>query len=133
MENVLIWLEKDLSRGPCAHYNGDLPRLYKRVNKLLNLEPDRKNLSDSLKQILRGFVSIIDGLAGLRNMMSDAHAVTYTPYEHHARLAVNAAHTLVDFLFGTYAYQKAKGQVKAKKKRQVSVRHSPTTRSPDRG
>lgn len=132
LEKVLLWLEKELSQGPCSSYSGDLPKLYKRVNKLLNLEPDRKDLSDSLKQILRGFVSIIDGLAGVRNMMSDAHAGSYTPYEHHARLAVNSAHTLVDFLFGTYSYQAAKGLLKVKKKRPVSLRHSPASRSPDR-
>lgn len=133
LERVLVWLEGELSEGPCASYNGDLPRLYKRVNKLLNLEPDRKDLSDNLKQILRGCVSQVDGLASLRNKMSDAHAVQYAPREHHARLAINASYTLVDFLFGTYSYQKAKGLLShPRKKRRISAQRSTPPRSPDR-
>jgi hypothetical protein len=41
----------------------------------------------------------------MRNKMSDAHAVTYRPSRHHAKLAVYAATTLADFLFETKNYQ----------------------------
>lgn len=93
-------------------YDGDLPRLYKRVQKLLNLEPDRKDISDALRAVLSGLSSIVHGLAPLRNKMSDAHPAVFQPSRHHAKLAVNAAKTLVDFLFDTYEYQRIRGLLK---------------------
>jgi len=62
-------------------------------------------------EILRGFISIVNGLASLRNTASDAHARSYRPEQHHARLAVNTAKTVVDFLFETYEYQKRTGKI----------------------
>lgn len=104
IEAVLIGIEKDLDPGAPA-YDGDLVKLYKRVQKLLNLEPDRKDIADSLRQILRGLTSIVNGVAAMRNKMSDAHAASYRPSRHHAKLAVYAATTLADFLFETKSYQ----------------------------
>lgn len=89
--------------------DGDLNKLFTRVRKLLNLDPSRKDISDSLKQVLSGLASIVSGLASMRNKMSDAHAGNYKPSRHHAKLAVNAAKTLADFLFETKTYQKEKG------------------------
>ncbi len=105
IEAVLIELESRISGGRTV-YDGDLVKLYKRVGKLLNLEPGAKDLETSLKQILSGLNNVVNGIAGLRNKMGDAHVRTYKPKAHHARLAVNAANTLVDFLFETYDYQK---------------------------
>jgi hypothetical protein len=65
----------------------------------------------SLRQLLRGLVNIISGLAPLRNKMGDAHVRTYKPARHHARLAVNAARTLLDFVYDSFEYQKASGRV----------------------
>lgn len=113
IEAVLIGIEKDLDAN-AAEYDGDLVRLYKRAQKLLNLEPDRKDISDSLKQILSGLTSIVSGLAAMRNKMSDAHAATFRPNRHHAKLAVYAATTLADFLFETKNYQQQRGTLKVK-------------------
>ncbi len=113
IEAVLIGIEKDQDAN-AAEYDGDLVRLYKRVQKLLNLEPDRKDISDSLRQILSGLTSIVNGLAAMRNKMSDAHAATYRPSRHHAKLAVYAATTLADFLFETKNYQQQRGALKTK-------------------
>lgn len=104
IEAVLIGIEKDLDPEAPA-YDGDLLKLYKRTQKLLNLEPDRKDISDPLRQILSGLTSVVNGLAAMRNKMSDAHAATYRPSRHHAKLAVYAATTLADFLFETKNYQ----------------------------
>lgn len=104
IEAVLIGIEKDMATDTPA-YDGDLVKLYKRVQKLLNLEPDRKDISEPLRQILSGLTSIVNGLAAMRNKMSDAHALTYRPSRHHAKLAVYAATTLADFLFETKSYQ----------------------------
>lgn len=114
IEAVLIGIEKDMATDAPA-YDGDLVKLYKRVQKLLNLEPDRKDISEPLRQILSGLTSIVNGLAAMRNKMSDAHAVTYRPSRHHAKLAVYAATTLADFLFETKSYQKQRGVTGAKR------------------
>jgi len=63
--------------GKQVENDGDLIKLYKKVQHVLNLEPGRKDISDSLKQILSGLNSIVNGLAAMRNKMSDAHATTY--------------------------------------------------------
>jgi hypothetical protein len=104
VEAVLIELERkfDPHAGP---YDGDLPKLYRRVQKHLSLDPRRPDIGDTLKQILSGLTSIVSGLAGMRNKMSDAHAQSYRPRKHHAKLAVNAAKTLADFLFETKQFQ----------------------------
>lgn len=103
LEKVLLELEK-LQTGIDTEYDGKLPDLFKRVQKGLNLHPSRTDISETIKQVLSGLSSIVNGLAGMRNKMSDAHA-GYKPAQHHAKLAVNAAKTLADFLFDTYAYQ----------------------------
>ncbi len=107
VESVLIGIEKEFD-PQAAEYDGNLQALYKRVQKLLHLEPERKDISDSLRQILSGMVSIVGGLAAVRNKMGDAHATSYRPSRHHAKLAVHAAVTLSDFLFETKNYQQAR-------------------------
>lgn len=110
VEAVLADMELRLDPSPPS-YDGDLARLYKRVQKLLNLDPERPDIGDSLRQLLRGLVNIIGGLAPMRNKMGDAHVRTYKPARHHAKLAVNAAKTLLDFVYDTFEYQKAAGRI----------------------
>lgn len=119
IEAVLTGIERELDDEAVA-YDGNLGGLYKRVQKLLSLEPDRKDISDALRQILSGLTSIVNGLATMRNKMSDAHASTYRPSKHHAKLAVYAATTLADFLFETKAYQKNLGLLKPRAKQEMS-------------
>ena len=76
------------------------------VQKNLNLSPENPKISNSLKQTLTGFISIIGGLAGLSNKMGDRHVREYKPAAHHAALIVNAAMTFSNFIFDTYAYQR---------------------------
>jgi hypothetical protein len=106
VEAVLAAIEKECNPSPPG-YDGDLPKLYKRVQKHLNLSPENPRISNSLKQLLTGFVSIIGGLSGLSNAMGDRHVREYKPAEHHAVLIVNAAMTFSNFIFDTYAYQRA--------------------------
>jgi hypothetical protein len=113
IEAVLIGIEKDLDAG-APSYDGDLVKVFRRVQKLLNLEPERKDIAEPLRQILSGLTSIVNGLAAMRNKMSDAHAASYRPSRHHAKLAVYAATTLADFLFETKSYQQQRGALGAK-------------------
>lgn len=110
VEAVLMEIEKQLSPAP-PQYDGDLIKLNKRVQMLLNLDPARKDISDMLRQVLSGLTSVVNGLAGMRNKMSDAHASSYKASKHHAKLAVNSAKTFADFIFDTYSYQKGAGKV----------------------
>lgn len=110
LESVLIEIESQF--GEALKYNGDLNQLYKRVQKLLNLEPSRKDISDSLKKILTGIISIIGGIAPLRNKMSDSHARSYKPSGHHAKLAVNSVNTISMFLLESFEFQVKNGHVK---------------------
>lgn len=107
VESVLIGIEKEFD-PQAPEYDGNLQGLYKRVQKRLHLEPDRKDISDSLRQILSGLVSVVGGLAAVRNKMGDAHATSYRPSRHHAKLAVHTAVTLSDFLFEAKNYQQAR-------------------------
>lgn len=111
IEAVCVNIEAELD--PNAKGNdGDLMKLFNRVRKLLNLDPSRQDISDSIKQVITGLTNIINGLATMRNKMSDAHGVAYKPSRHHAKLAVNSAKTLADFLFDTMSYQVEKGSLK---------------------
>jgi hypothetical protein len=105
VEAFFAAIEKECEANPPA-YDGDLPKLYKRVQKHLNLSPENPGINNSLKQTLTGFISIICGLSGLSNKMGDRHVQEYKPAEHHAALIVNAAMTFSNFIFDTYAYQR---------------------------
>lgn len=105
VEAVLTNIEKECDRN-APDYDGDLQKLYKRVQKHLNLAPGSQQIEDNLKQTLRGFINIINGLSGLSNKMSDRHVREYKPSKHHAMLVVNSAMTFCNFIFDTYAYQK---------------------------
>lgn len=89
LEAVLTQVELEVvgANGP---YDGDLPKLYKRVQKALALDPGRPDLGQPLKQVLSGLVSIVNGVAGISNEMGDRHVRTYKPNKRHALLAVNA-------------------------------------------
>jgi hypothetical protein len=105
LEAVLAAVEAKLVDQPDPP-DGDLPKLFRRVQKLLHLEPQRQDINDALRQVLSGLTSVVSGLAPLRNKMSDAHARTFRPARHHAKLAVNAAKTAVDFVLETFEYQR---------------------------
>jgi len=107
LEAVLVEIERKCADST-TEYNGDLLRLFRRVQKHLNLNPAREDIDSALKQVLSGLVSVVSGLAGLRNKMSDAHVRSYKPSKHHAMLVANASKTVVNFLYGTYDYQKKK-------------------------
>ena len=91
-------------RGTDIKNSGDILKLYKEVKDILNLNPTAK-LPNTVKQILAGLNSIISGLAGLSNEFGDRHANKNIAQKHHARLAVNSAMTLADFLIDSRCYQ----------------------------
>jgi hypothetical protein len=84
--------------------NADLPALYGLVARELQLSPNQQS-EQIFKQILGGCNSVVDGLAGLRNRLSDAHGrgrANVKPASRHAGLAVNLAGALATFLLETW-------------------------------
>lgn len=82
----------------------DLLKLYKQAAGELKLSPDQ-HTEQLFKQILSGCGTVVNGLAALRNALSDAHGQGLTkvkPARRHAELAVNLAGTLCAFLMATY-------------------------------
>lgn len=110
LETILVEIEGQLIEDP-PEYDGKLNKLFNRVREQLNLDPSREDLNDRLKEILSGLISVVYGMAGLRNRMSDAHVRKYRPEKHHAKLAVNAVNTICDFLIATYEYQRKRSLI----------------------
>lgn len=84
--------------------------LWATVQKHLGLDPAAM-VDDDLKRILGGLSSVVDGLGAVRTHASSAHGRGRNAYKvetRHARLAVNAAHTLAVFLLETWDSRKSK-------------------------
>ena len=71
-ESILIEVERKLDQNFLA-YDGDFPKLYKRVRKLMNMDdgPYREKEMESVLQLLRGLTTVVDGLAGMSNKMGE--------------------------------------------------------------
>lgn len=78
--------------------------LWSQVQTHLGLEPKGQNDQDILK-ILSGISSIVDGIGAFRTHNGSAHGggkLRYKTQPRHARLTINAAHTLAFFLIETW-------------------------------
>jgi hypothetical protein len=85
----------------------DLPKLYSLTANSLKLAPDQ-HTEKAFKQILGGCKTIIDGLATIRNRLSDAHGRApgrAKPGSRHAEFVVNLAGAAAVFLLQTWQYQ----------------------------
>lgn len=82
----------------------DLVKLYKAAATAMDIAPDQHG-EQVIKQILSGTVSVVNGLAAMRNALSDAHGRGKTsarPAPRHARLAVNTGFGIATFLMDTH-------------------------------
>ncbi len=107
---------KQLVRKTGTTFNeneGDIRALYKLAAGPLHLDPKGESLENYLKAILEGLQRQIGGLFELANKASDRHARKYNPATRHAKLAVNAAFTLCEFLLESFEYQQNKNQRRA--------------------
>ena len=107
IEEILLSIEERLE-GTRQPYDGNLMALYKRVSKQIHLYPDDSKTGNSFNEILRGFISIINGFAGISNSIADRHATVKHPRKHHAKIAVNSAMIIADFLLDSFEYQQSK-------------------------
>jgi len=100
LKEILVKLNVPFNRD-----EGDIRKLYQLAADPLTLNPKGENLESFLKSILQGLKSQLTGLYELANKGSDRHARRYNPAAHHAKLAVNVAFTLCEFLLESFEYQ----------------------------
>ena len=110
LEAVLQELDRVLDDQE-ADFGGDLPRLFKSVSSKLGMDTGRTDLDASFKQVVRGLVQVVHGLAPIRNRMSDGHPRQRKPAPHHASVIVNASRTVATFLVESYAFQRNSGRI----------------------
>lgn len=87
-------------KGNTPSDSGDIAKLYKQVLTLYNMHTDG-NTDRRINTLLSGLNSIVSAIAEMRNKDSDAHGVGANRIaidEHHARLFVNSAMTMADFI-----------------------------------
>ncbi len=87
-------------KGEKPSDSGDISKLYKQVKDLYNMHAD-KDMDVRINKLLSGLEKIVSGLAEMRNNGSDSHGlgskrIGILPY--HARLAVNSAVTMSEFI-----------------------------------
>lgn len=87
---------------------GDIRKLYALVAEPMNLSPSGTTLESYLKTILQGLKHQVSGLYELANKASDRHDRRYDPGRRHAKLAVNAAFVLCEFLLDSFEAQQAR-------------------------
>jgi hypothetical protein len=104
-----VYIEDNHLDMPTKQTIGDL---YRVVRDHLGFDPAQVSEQD-LKRILSGLISIIDGIGALRTHSGSAHGQGRRSYRlgsRHARLAINAAHTVALFILETWSRQ-ARGAV----------------------
>lgn len=98
LEEVFCYVIEKRKENPSE--NGDMIRLFKQVKSLYNMHTDQ-NTDRRINTLLSGLNSIVVAIAEMRNKDSDAHGVGANRIsidEYHARLFVNSAMTMADFI-----------------------------------
>ena len=98
LEEVFCYvIEKD-NKTPTT--SGNMGDLYKQVKDSYNMHGDA-NTDKRINTLLSGLEKIVSAISEMRNKDSDAHGVGASRIaidEHHARLFVNAAMAMADFI-----------------------------------
>lgn len=87
-------------KGETPTTSGSIGDLYTQVKKLYNMHQS-KDIDNRINSLLKGLEKIVSAIAEMRNNNSDAHGVGQKRYNieaHHARLFVNSAATMADFI-----------------------------------
>lgn len=90
--------------GEILKATGDLLKDYKKIKDLLNLSEEQYS-QEGIKSIIRSFNGIIQNIDTLSNRMGDRHRPLIKPARHHAKLVVDSAISISDFLFSSMEYQ----------------------------
>lgn len=87
-------------KGETPSESGDIGKLYSQVKTLYNMHQN-KDMDKRINGLLSGLEKILTAIAEMRNKGSDSHGVGTKRIqiaEHHARLFVNSAMTMADFV-----------------------------------
>lgn len=98
LEETFCYVIEKKSATPST--SGNMSDLYKQVKDLYNMHGDA-NTDRRINTLLSGLEKIVSSISEMRNKDSDAHGVgasRITIDEHHARLFVNAAMAMADFI-----------------------------------
>lgn len=98
LEEVFFYVIEKKNETPTT--SGDIGKLYSQVKSLYNMHQD-KNMDKRINGLLSGLEKILTAISDMRNKGSDAHGVGSNRIkidEHHARLFVNSAMTMADFV-----------------------------------
>lgn len=80
--------------------SGDIGKLYNQVKQIYNMHQD-KDVDKRINGLLSGLEKILSAIAEMRNKASDSHGVgakRINISDYHARLFVNSAMTMADFV-----------------------------------
>lgn len=80
--------------------SGDMGKLYNQVKQMYNMHQD-KDVDKRINGLLSGLEKILSAIAEMRNKASDSHGVgakRINISDYHARLFVNSAMTMADFV-----------------------------------
>lgn len=98
LEEVFCYVVEQGGKAPSD--NGDIGKLYNQVKELYNMHQN-KELDKRINGLLSGLEKILSAIAEMRNKGSDSHGVgakRINIADHHARLFVNSAMTMADFI-----------------------------------
>lgn len=87
-------------KGETPSESGDIGRLYNQVKQLYNMHQN-KDMDKRINGLLSGLEKVLSAIAEMRNKVSDSHGVgakRINISDHHARLFVNSAMTMADFV-----------------------------------
>ena len=87
-------------KGERPSESGDIGRLYNQVKQLYDMHQS-KDMEKCINGLLSGLEKILSAIAEMRNKFSDSHGVgakRISISDHHARLFVNSAMTMADFV-----------------------------------
>lgn len=91
-------------KGETPTTSGQMSDLYKQVKTLYNMHADA-NTDRRINTLLSGLEKIVSAISEMRNKDSDAHGVganRITIEDYHARLFVNSAVTMADFILSVH-------------------------------
>ena len=98
IEEVFCYAIEEANGQPSD--SGDIQKLYNQVKDLYNMH-NNKGIDKRINTLLSGLNKIISAIAEMRNENSDSHGVgakRINIEEHHARLMLNSASTVAEFI-----------------------------------
>ena len=98
LEEVFCYVIEKKGNEPSE--SGDIGKLYNQVKQLYNMHQS-KDIDKRINGLLSGLEKILSAISEMRNKGSDSHGVgakRINIADHHARLFVNSAMTMADFI-----------------------------------